>query len=189
MPHVLDGSRASTKAPDISTARPSASRAPTASRASDSSFRPTSRPSVVPSMYKSTTLNFSSPSQVSKTRASKPLTPSDYLKRGPPRNVAGSAFYDNPDGAEARANRVACTLASPDATIPSPPLHLGPASQRPSSSMSRPSERPPASAIPPPPRAPSGGSVYPAHLLPTSEMPRVTVTPPSNAPSASKAAH
>jgi hypothetical protein len=70
--------------------------------------QPSVRQSVAPSVRASTRPEASvRPSVRPSTRpegSKPPLTAAELLKRGPPRNVAASAFYENPDGDEARAN-------------------------------------------------------------------------------------
>lgn len=70
--------------------------------------QPSVRQSVAPSVRASTRPEASvRPSVRPSTRSEgskPPLTAAELLKRGPPRNVAASAFYENPDGDEARAN-------------------------------------------------------------------------------------
>jgi hypothetical protein len=73
--------------------------------------QPSVRHSVAPSVRQSTCPETSvrpsvrpSGSSVRSQAPEPPLTAAELLKRGPPRNVAASAFYQNPDGDEARAN-------------------------------------------------------------------------------------
>jgi hypothetical protein len=70
------------------------------------SVRPSNRPeaSVAPSARPSTRTEASVRPSVKPQASKPPLTAEELLKRGPPRNVAASAFYENPDGDEARAN-------------------------------------------------------------------------------------
>ena len=43
------------------------------------------------------------PSQFASKKPAAAMSPAELLKRGPPKNVNASAFYDNPDGEDARA--------------------------------------------------------------------------------------
>ena len=45
------------------------------------------------------------------------LTPAELLKRGPPRNIAASAFYQNPDGDEAHANIIPNSQSRQPSTV------------------------------------------------------------------------
>jgi hypothetical protein len=100
----VPASKAPTRAPESTTTRPAASKAPTSSRVPSSTTAPSHRLSVAPSTYKPKTAIHSPPFQASNVSTTKPaMSMQDYLKRGTPKNVNASAFYDNADGAEARA--------------------------------------------------------------------------------------
>jgi hypothetical protein len=58
-----------------------------------SSRLPQARQSALPSY----------PSQFASKKPAAAMSPAEFLKRGPPKNVNASAFYDNPDGEDARA--------------------------------------------------------------------------------------
>jgi hypothetical protein len=66
--------------------------------------QPCVRQSVAPSVRPSNRPEASVRPSVKPQASKPPLTAAELLKRGPPKNVAASAFYENPDGDEARAN-------------------------------------------------------------------------------------
>jgi hypothetical protein len=191
------------------------------------SVRPSSRPeaSVAPSVRPSTRPEASVGPSVKLQASKPPLTAEELLKRGPPRNVAASAFYENPDGDEARANihqqprkpseitkmrtEYGGHTAAPrgseasldleklmgehsitQSTMPESSRRqegasrVPSASQRPSASTSRPSERPMLS------RTSGGHSVMPPRESRTpgaSSTPRQSHAPSSQAPGTSRA--
>ena len=114
---------------------PSASKAPMSSRAPSSTIAPSSshypaQSSVAPGTYKPTTTAYCPASQVPKVSTSKPMTAADYFERGAPKNAAASAFYNNPDGAEAR-------VRIRSASVPPPPSHLNPHAPHPETQCTR----------------------------------------------------
>jgi hypothetical protein len=191
------------------------------------SVRPSNRPSasVAPSLRPSTSPEASVRPSVRPQASKPPLTAAELLKRGPPRNVAASAFYENPDGDEARANIIQQSRKPPEvtkmrteygghtaaprgseasldleklmgehsitqSTMPESSRRqegasrVPSASQRPSASTSRPSERPMLS------RTSGGHSVMPPRESRTpgaSSTPRQSHAPSSQAPGTSRA--
>ena len=114
--------KALTRAMELATVQPHGSTATRVSKIWSTSIAPSYQtsydPPPDPTAYKPTV--HGPPSQAPKANTTKPaLTAADYLKRGAPKNVAASAFYDNPDGAEARSNIAQASTATRG--IPRPP--------------------------------------------------------------------
>jgi hypothetical protein len=86
----------------------SQSKIATASTVSKYSQAPLSRP---PQARQSALLSY--PSQFAPKKPAAAMSPAELLKRGPPKNVNASAFYDNLDGEDARARAEGRGQSSP----------------------------------------------------------------------------
>lgn len=86
---------------------PSSSQAPSPSQLP----RESRQPSKYPSSAKPATKVHNPISKIPEEGEKRALTPAELLRRGPPKNVAPSAFYNNADGDDARARLGSATVA------------------------------------------------------------------------------